>query len=242
MDVMTNRYGPRGVFAIVAPLQNANMQPEFELLRPDGISNQIYRFDISNHGSAPEAVVSAIPGTLGCWPDLILCGNSVEMADWTVEKQMMYRTRLEEKANGVPVLTATDACQAALQTLDARRLAILSPMGEKQAHGAQEYYKSLGYDVPHVTWLDIEKSEDIIKTTDAQILDAFHRLDHDDVDTFLHLGGALPLVSLISVLENSLGRSVVSTNAASYWYALRHHGIEDRLDGYGRLLLQTDIG
>jgi len=238
---MTDRYGPRGVFAIVAPLQNANMQPEFELLRPDGISNQIYRFDISNHGNAPEAVVSAIPGTLGCRPDLILCGNSVEMAAWTVEKQLEYRARLEEKANGVPVLTATDACQAALQTLDAQRLAILSPMGEKQARGAQEYYESLNYDVPHLAWLDIKKSEDIIKTTDAQIQEAFRRLDHDDVDTFLHLGGALPLVGLISDLEQSLGRSVVSTNAASYWYALRRHGIEDQIEGYGRLLLQTNI-
>lgn len=239
---MTDRYGPRGVFAIVAPLQNANMQPEFELLRPDGISNQIYRFDISNHGSAPDAVVSAIPGTLGCWPDLILCGNSVEMADWSIEKQQMYHTRLEEKANGVPVVTATDACQAALKRLDARRLSILSPMGEKQAQGAQRYYESLGYDVPYVTWLGIKKSEDIIKTTDTQIMEAFRRLDHEDVDTFLHLGGALPMVNLISVLEQSLGRSVVSTNAASYWYALRRHGIEDRLNGYGRLLLQTDTG
>jgi len=239
---MANRYGPRGVFAIVAPLQNANMQPEFELLRPDGISNQIYRFDISNHGNAPEAVISAISGTLGCWPDLILCGNSVEMADWTPEKQMTYRNRLEEEANGVPILTATDACQAALETLDARRLAILSPMGEKQAYGAQEYYKMLDYEVPHVAWLDIEKSEDIIRTTDAQILDAFHRLDHDDVDTFLHLGVALPMVDLISNLENALGRSVVSTNAASYWYALRQHGIKDRIAGYGRLFLQSDIG
>ncbi|MBW2201277.1 MAG: arylmalonate decarboxylase, partial [Deltaproteobacteria bacterium] len=87
----------------------------------------------------------------------------------------------------------------------------------------------------------IKKSENIIKTSNEQILDAFHRLDHDDVDTFLHLGGALPMVSLISVLEHSLGRPVVSTNAASYWYALRRHGIEDQLDGYGRLLLQTDI-
>jgi maleate isomerase len=241
-DIMTDRYGPRGVFAIVAPLQNANMQPEFERLRPDGISNQIYRFDISNHDSAPDAVVSAIPGTLGCWPDLILCGNSVEMADWSVEKQRRYLARLEEKAKDVPVLTATDACQAALQTLNAQRLAILSPMGEKQARGAQQYYKSLGYDVPHVEWLDIKKSEDIIRVTDEKIQDAFRRLNHDEVDTFLHLGGALPLLGMISNLEQSLERSVVSTNAASYWYALRRHGIKDRVHGYGRLLLQTDIG
>ena len=235
---MANLYGPRGVFAIVAPLQNANMQPEFELLRPVGISNQIYRFDISDHGNAPEAVISAIPGTLGCKPDLILCGNSVEMSDWTVEKQQDYRNRLAEKSKGVPVLTATDACQAALQELNAQRLAILSPMGEKQARGAQDYYKSLGYDVPHITWLDIKKSEDIISATESQMTDAFKRLDHDDVDTFLHLGGALPLIGLVSDLEQSLDRPVVSTNAASYWYALRSHGIKDRINGYGSLLLK----
>lgn len=237
---MTDRYGPRGVFAFVVPLQNANMQPEFELLRPDGISHQIYRFDISNHGNAPEAVISAIPGTLGCRPDVILCGNSVEMADWTTAKHSAYLARLEEKADGVPVYTATDACRAALQELDARRLAILSPMGEKQARGARKYYESLGYDVPYVTWLGIKKSEDIIETTDEQIMDAFSRLDHDDVDTFLHLGGALPMVGLISVLERQLGRLVVATNAASYWYALRRHGIKDKIDGYGRLLLHTE--
>jgi acyl-CoA synthetase (AMP-forming)/AMP-acid ligase II len=84
--------------------------------------------------------------------------------------------------------------------------------------------------------------EDIIKTTDEQILEAFRRLDHEDVDTFLQLGGALPLIGLIPVLEQSLGRSVVASNAASYWYSLRRHGIEDTLDGYGRLMLQTDIG
>jgi maleate isomerase len=235
---MANRYGPRGVFAIVAPLQNANMQPEFELLRPSGICNQIYRFDISDHGNAPEAVVSAIPGTLGCKPDLILCGNSVEMSDWTAAKQQDYRHRLAEKAKGVPVLTATDACQAALQVMNAQRLAILSPMGEIQARGAQDYYTSLGYDVPHITWLDIQKSEEIISTTESQMNDAFKRLDHDDVDTFLHLGGALPLIGLVSALEQSLGRPVVSTNAASYWYALRSHGIKDRIKGYGDLLLK----
>jgi hypothetical protein len=45
------------------------IEMEIELLRPDGISNHNYRFDMSNHGNAPEALVSTIPGTSGCWPD-----------------------------------------------------------------------------------------------------------------------------------------------------------------------------
>jgi hypothetical protein len=80
---MPDRYGPRGVFAIMIPLQNANMQPEYEMMRPDGVNNQIYRFTLAKHDSAPAAMVAAIGGALGCWPDVVIAGNSVEMRLWT---------------------------------------------------------------------------------------------------------------------------------------------------------------
>lgn len=62
---MADRFGPRGVFAILVPLQNANMQPEYESMRPEGVSNQIYRFDVSGHDRVREAVLESVPGTLG---------------------------------------------------------------------------------------------------------------------------------------------------------------------------------
>ena len=34
---------------------------------------------------------------------------------------------------------------------------------------------------------------------------------------------------------------IVSVNAAVYWYALRQHGIHDRISGFGKLLEKTDI-
>ena len=52
---MPDRFGPKGVLAIMIPQQNSNMQPEYERLRPDGISNQIYRFDISGQDRVAEA-------------------------------------------------------------------------------------------------------------------------------------------------------------------------------------------
>ncbi len=80
---MADRFGPRGTFAIVIPLQNANMQPEYEAMRPAGINNQIYRFDISAHDKASEAVLDAVPGSLLCWPDMIIGGVSMEMHAWS---------------------------------------------------------------------------------------------------------------------------------------------------------------
>ena len=33
---MPDRFGPRGVIALFIPLQNANMQPEYDAMRPEG--------------------------------------------------------------------------------------------------------------------------------------------------------------------------------------------------------------
>ncbi len=238
---MPDRFGPRGVFAILVPLQNANMQPEYERMRPAGVSNQIYRFDISSRGRVRESVLEAAPGTLGCRPDTIICGNSLEMRHWSRELQLEYREQLAERAGGVTVVTATDACEAALRTLGAKRIAVLSPMSEEYSKSVQGYYGSLGFDAPYATWLKVRESIDIANVGREQILAAFREIDHGDVDTFLHVGGALAMVDMIEGLEESLGRPVVSVNAATYWYALRRHGIADPMPGFGQLLMRTDI-
>ncbi len=238
---MTDRFGPRGVFAVLIPQQNANMQPEYEMMRPEGVSNQIYRFDISVHDKVPEAVLATVPQTLGCWPDMIICGNSLEMRHWSVERQIRYQEEIAERTNGVPFVTATDACTAALKTLSAKRIAVLSPMSEAYSKSVQGYYEALGFDAPYATWLEVTQPIDIIKVSVDQILDAFKRIDHDDVDAFLHVGGALGMVGMIEELEASLGRPIVSVNAATYWYALRTHGITDPLPGFGRLLQLAEV-
>ena len=238
---MADRFGPRGVFAILVPLQNANMQPEYESMRPDGVSNQIYRFDISRHDRVREAVLDAAPGALGCRPDMIICGNSLEMRRWSRGKQRDYRARLAEKAGGVPVVTATDACEAALRTVGAKRIAILSPMSAEYSKSARGYYESLGFEAPYATWLKVRESIDIIDVPVERILEAFREIDHADVDCFLHVGGALGMVGMIEELEKSLGRPVVSVNAATYWYALRRHGVTDPMPGFGQLLMKSAV-
>ena len=239
---MADRFGPRGVFAIMIPLQNANMQPEYEAMRPPGVSNQIYRFDLSVPDKIAAAVLESLPGALLCRPDMIICGNSLEMRHWSVERQARYRDEVAAAVDGTPVVTATDACEAALRTLGARRIAVMSPMSEDLSKSAQGYYEALGFAVPYATWLEVDKPEHIIDVTPDQIRAAIARVDHSDVDTFLHVGGALGITGMIQELEQTLGRPIVAVNAATYWYALRRHGIADPLIGFGTLAQQTAIG
>jgi maleate isomerase len=238
---MPDRFGPRGTVAIIIPLQNANMQPEYGAMQPDGINNQIYRFDISAHDNASGAILDAVPGSLLCWPDMVIAGVSLEMHAWSREQQTDFRAAFAAQAQGTPFALATDATEAALRTVGAKRIGILAPMSEVNSRSAQAYYEAAGFEAPYTTSLEIKKSEDIIKATVDQIHDGFAKIDHDDVDTLLHVGGALGIVGMIEELEARFGKPVVSVNAAAYWYALRRLGITDALPGFGQLLRNTAI-
>ena len=57
-----------------------------------------------------------------------------------------------------------------------------------------------------------------------------------DADGVLIGGTGFRCVAIIEALEQALGRPVVTANQASLWRCLRHAGVKDPIDGYGRLL------
>lgn len=238
---MPDRFGPRGVCAVIIPQQNANMQPEYEFMRPEGINNQAYRFDISDHDQVPEAVMKTLPETHGCYPDMIIVGNSFEMRNVSPEEYAAYHRQLNELAKGVQFTTAADGCLAALKTLGAKRIGVLSPMSEEYSKSVQTYYRNYGFECPSATWLEVKESKDIIKVTVDQILAAFDSDGFQDVDTILHVGSALGIVGMLNELEDKLGRPIVSSNAAAYWYALRKYGIKDTRNDIGKLWTIEDL-
>lgn len=232
---MPDRFGPRGVCAVIIPRQNANMQPEYELMRPQGINNQAYRFDISVHDKVPEAVLKTLPETHGCYPDMIIVGNSFEMRNVSPKEYAAYHQKLKVLAGDVQFTTAADGCLAALRTLGAKRIAVLSPMSEEYSKSVQTFYGNHGFETPYATWLEVKEPKNIIKVTVDQILAAFESDGFQDVDTILHVGSALGIVGMLNELEDKLGRPIVSSNAAAYWYALRKFGIKDTRNDIGRL-------
>jgi len=232
---MPDRFGPNGVLAIMIPQQNSNMQPEYEALRPNGISNQIYRFDISVQNRVSEAMVEAIPQAHGCWPDMVLCSNSVEMRLWSVAKQAAYRQALQAALPDTPIVNAGDACVAALRTSGAKRLGLISPMSEEYSESARNFYRAHGFEVPETTWLQVKTSARIIDVPLDAIEAAFKKVNTSDVDTILHVGGALGVAEMIDGLEQRIGKPVISSTVTGYWYALRKMGFDDPLSHGGQI-------
>ena len=59
---------------------------------------------------------------------------------------------------------------------------------------------------------------------------------HPDADTIMFPSPHWPVVDAIEPLEREFGVSVMSALQAIVWQALRLTGIDDRIDGFGRLL------
>ena len=63
-------------------------------------------------------------------------------------------------------------------------------------------------------------------------------LDGPDVDAIVQVGTNLAMSALAGIAEFWLDKPVIAINTATYWYALRQNGIEDKLHGFGKLLAE----
>jgi maleate isomerase len=72
--------------------------------------------------------------------------------------------------------------------------------------------------------------------TEAELRDAIVALDGPDVDAVVQVGTNLPAARVAGQAEFWLGKPVVALNTATYWHALRENGIQDKVQGFGRLL------
>src|SRR3954465_12366569 len=70
----------------------------------------------------------------------------------------------------------------------------------------------------------------------ADMIAALRSIDSPDVEALIQFGANLPLAAIADEAERWLGKPVIPVNTATYWHALRHNGIADKLQGHTRLL------
>ena len=76
----------------------------------------------------------------------------------------------------------------------------------------------------------------IAQVPQQDIRNALRDLDGPDVEAVLTVGTALPSSSVAAEAERWLNKPVMAVNTVSFWDALRRCGIEDRVQGHGRVL------
>jgi maleate isomerase len=244
---MPDALGWRRKLAVVIPSTNTSVQPEFDGMRPRGVTNHVARITIpdlpfrsdADFNRAMELIAAAqtaaIDSVMTCSPDHMVLGISSETfwdglaASRAMRDEIAARTRL-----GVSM--ASDACVDALRLYGARRIAILTPYWPIGDDRVRRFFTEAGFDVVRIKGLRCASPMLISHVQEAELREAIVGLDGGDIDALLQCGTNLACARLAGVLEQQLGKPVVAVNTAIYRHALRASGIEDRIDGWGSLL------
>jgi maleate isomerase len=246
---MTDTLGWRRTFGVLVPSTNTSVQPEFDGMRPPGVTNHISRIRIPNLALRSdedfnelirlivEAQDEAIDSIMTCEPDQLVLGISAETFWDGLGASQALRTRLEQRT-GLPVSMGADACHAVLRLLGAKRIAVITPYFPVGDRNVVRFFEESGYAVVRIKGLSCPSPVAIARVTEAELAATLRAVDGDDIDAIVQVGTNLAMARLAPEAERWLGKPVVAINTAIYWHALRTAGIPDRIEGWGPLLAQ----
>ena len=239
---MTDALGSRAVFSVVVPATNSIVEPDMAALRLPGVSNQTFRFPFPGRPDALDTLIDWVRPTvtlaLDCQPDRIVVVYTTEFLPDGVAVASRFRAFIESAVDR-PTTMASDAVPEALKTLGAQRIGLVTPYPPATNRNVRAYFAALGFSIGDVVGLyDANKGlVDTARFGEPDLREAFARVDTADVEVLVQIGTNLACAGFAADLEERHSKPVVAVNTATYWLALRRHGIADPLDGHGVLLL-----
>ena len=244
---MPDHLGYRKKFGALGPSTNTIVQPDFDDLRPIGVTNHYSRIIIPNNPVTDDAgflalvaninatTLDAVDVLKSCEMDYLVMGMSAATFWDGRAGAEKYLSMMREKA-GVGVSCGSFATEAALNTLKAKRIAFLSPYFPVANDQVRRFYQDCGFTVVRDVCLRRPSPVLIAHATDQMCRDAIKQLDGDDVDAIVQVGTNMSMIRLAAAAELFLGKPVIAINTATYWHALRAVGIMDRKAGFGSLM------
>jgi maleate isomerase len=245
---MPDALGWRRKFGVMGPSTNTIVQPDFDAMRPAGVTNHYSRIFTPNADAVSNETfragaeligantLDAVRSVMTCAPDHLVMGMSA-VTFFGGKKGADRFVRQVKEVSGLGISIGSHACTAALNAYGGvRRIAVLSPYWPVMNAEVARYFGDMGFSVVRDIALQCRSWIAIAEVTTAQCCDALRRLDGDDVDAIVQVGTNLSMVRLAAAAELWLGKPVIAINTATYWHALRTNGIAERAEGFGLLL------
>lgn len=245
---MTDSLGYRMKFGVIAPSTNTSVQPEFDSMRPVGITNHFSRIVIPDNpvGSDDDfnaliadirkTMMDAVDSVMSASVDYLVMGMSAETFWDGMQGSIELQKRVEERA-GVKVAMGSDACQAALKNYgDIKRIAVVTPYMPVGDDQVKRFFADCGYEVVHLIGLKCPSPMQIAYVSERELRDTLIELNDPSVEAIVQVGTNLAMARLAGIAEFWFDKPVIAINTATYWWALRQNGINDKIQGFGSLL------
>jgi maleate isomerase len=247
---MPDALGSRLKIGVITPATNTIVQPEFDAMRPPGVSNQMTRVVIPDTPVGTEeefssmmqgvrgSIEAAVDTVMACAPTTVIMAMTAETFWEGTLDPAALQTHLEARAHAKVVLGA-QACQAAIQRYGGvRRISLITPYMPSGDAQVRRSFTDNGFEVVNLLGLKSNSPLLMAHESPERLRRAVREVDDPSVELILQVGTNLAFSRVAAEAERWLGKPVLAVNTCTYWQALRTNGIEDKLDGFGSLLME----
>ena len=239
--------GWRARIGFLVPPGNPTVEPEMTELAPAGVSVHFSRMSASGlagtHSGQEERNRSQIASLDEATRLLSMTSPRVIVLAHTATSYTLGREaeaaliQRQEAASGTRFVTAFGSVLEALARLNVRRIAYATPYDAVLTEQGRAHLALHGLDVVGVARLEGVRS--IYEETTARAYGVGRQADRPEAEAVFLSGTGMPTLGMLQVLEDDLGKPVISAASAMMWNALRVAGVSNKRSGYGRLFAQT---
>ncbi|MEY3731079.1 MAG: hypothetical protein RLZZ57_1835 [Pseudomonadota bacterium] len=237
-------YGARARIGLMVPSGNAICEAELHAMLPPGVVALITRLELRGSSEAELAkMLNRLEEAAGLLADArpaLLGFHCTAVSTFAPDRAAEIPARIA-KASGLPAVTTADAILAALGALGAKRILLTTPyiaaVHEREiaflaAHGCAV----MGGDLMGIN-TNAEMAQIPPEAIAAQARGAARAAPSADA-CFISCT-AIRSAGVIEALEAELGMPVITSNQVMAWHVLRHLGLQDQPQGFGRLMALT---
>lgn len=237
-------FGYRARLGFLVPPGNPTVEPEMMQLAPPGVTVHFTRMvaegKTGSHAGMDERIrmqIAHLEENVKLLalvrPDVIVMAHAGMSYALGKEGEAELVARLT-KSSGIPFLTAFGSVVRALTNLGVQRLALGTPYDKATTAKGKALLEAHGFAV--VSHATLENVANIYDESPERAYRLGRQIDVPQAQAVFFSGLGLPTLPILDMLEQDLGKPVLSGASAIMWDALRVAGVGASIPGYGRLL------
>ena len=240
-----NPLGWRARIGVIIPTVNTVTEPELNAMAPEGVTCHFTRMPIHFHPEEDDfkELMDDLQIRLN---DLKTCGSTVVAYNCTVGSLACPADTLKAKledVTGAPGVATASSVLKALEVLGVKKISMATPYSRETNEHEKGYLSAQGVEVVAMAGYNFSKlgvsgepqGINYAAVPPDEILDHARSVDREEAEAVFISCANFGSASIVQELEEELEKPVITSNVSTFWAGLRAGGIEDKIEGYGRL-------
>lgn len=240
---MNEILGHRVKMGIIIPTVNTVTEPEFNDMKPPGVTVHFTRMPIHFHPEE-DGFKSLMDDLQIRLDELSHCGVTSVAYNCTVGSMACPADLLIGKlegATGAPGVATAGSVLLALKAVGAKKISMATPYPDAVNEHEKQFLENHGLQVLKMAGMNFDVPEPERGRKFAQVPpeDAYRHgksVDVDEADAIFLSCANFHTAGIAQRLEDDLGKPVITSNIATFWAGLRKAGVDDSIEGFGTLL------